>query len=547
MTPIAPLRVSVGLLDFSAEVQNLTFSNSDPGGYEMASFDVQGDRANRILPGAPVVISDGLQTVWRGRVAEPAKAIQHGFLRHRRVGAATTTVSCEGSGAELKDNLMSMIYVDRDLSRWVAPSLQRQKTIAGLNLSSGNVQTGADPVTANPALIMEIDDSWVAPFTPFNEALYDAGPGNLINTVYLSLTTVAENPVDANWSEAFFLCDDANVTSFVGGTNLHPASTGYISIGGPNGRRCALLQQKYSLTPAGSQGAVFLACWANVTVYGQHGLPGRGPDPVGFYCSDIAQHAASRAIAAGSDLRLGRFDQLDNFIVPHYTQQQPVAHDTILTDMAQLAPAHYGVWASSSLFDDTPEVTFRAYSTRANVFTTLADCDEADVSERLANMFTSAIVTFTDAGGSPFQVTVSLPNAILNQQETSRTTTFDLGISSPEAARAFASFALQTLYAQARTAGSIQLPRNIRDTNGAAFKSYRLRSGIDRIRIADLPVRSSLLAASDSDSFRISRVECSVDTTSGQVQTRVEIDAGPNLIETLQARFAIAQQLAGAF
>lgn len=542
MSALPPFKLTCGSLDFSIEAQNLTFSNTDPGGYEIMSFDLQSDRADRINPGDPVTLQDGLGTIWTGRVAEPARTIQHGWHTHRKVGSATTRVSCEGAGAAMKDNLMSMIYVDRNLSSWQSCSVARQINLATSVLVLGDFAVGPDPISGNPSLICQVTGPWASEIV--SDVIYDAGINQVGSVWYDVVPNAFVNVADANWTWALFPTPDGITFSLTGSGVLRSAhASGYMTTNLP--QRMVMAQFTYNV--ASTAANTYQVFWRNMTVYGTHGLPGRGPDPVGFYTNDIAGDAARRAIMAGADLRIGQLDSFPNFIVPHYLQALPVPHDTILTDMAKLAPAHYGVWESSSLFGDIPEIVFQAYSNVANVFTTLADCNEADVSERLANLYTSAVITYSDAAGSQFSKTVSLPNSLLNKVGIPRTTTFDLGLSSAQAAAVFGSYVLQILFAQARTAGSIELPKKVRDGNGALIKAYRLKSGIDRIRIADLPTRAGLITTTDTDSFRISRVESNVDTTSGEVKTRVELDAGPNLIETLQARMDIAQQLSGVF
>lgn len=542
---LPPFRVRVGQYDFTYEAENLTFSNVDPGGYEMCSFDLQSGRANIISPGDFIHITDGTVTVWQGRVAEPAKSIKHGWHVNRKVGATTTRVSGEGWGAGLKDNLMSMVYVDRDLTRWQSPSTQRQLALSsGANNQLGSFQVAADP-SANPSIAQTIIGAWVSPNRPIVETWYDAGPGNLISTIYYSYApgTGAQDG-GVSWHDQVYLSFDMNASLFQSSGNLNGTGTsGYFTPGVQY--RFGILQYYYSTTPAGVDGYTYISFWKNIAVYGNHGLAGRGSDPVGFYTSDIARDAAQRAIQAGANIRIGQVDVLSSYIVPHYAQYTVVPHEQVISDMAKTAPAHYGVWESDSLFDDTPTFTFRAYSSEANYVVGMVDCDEVDISERLANLYTKANVTYQDASGTEYVITVSLPNAILDRVNIKRTQTLDLGLSSSTAASVFANFVLQVLYLQARMAGSATLPKYVRDRKGSPVPSYRLKSGIDRLRITDTPDRTGLLTSSDTDSYRISRVESNVDTSSGQVTTRVTVDAGPDLMETLTSRLNIASLLGG--
>lgn len=540
------LRVLVGRIDFTAEAENLTFSNADPGGYEICTFDIQANNADFINPGDRIRVLDGIGTVWEGRVAEPAKSIKHGWHVNRRIGAMSTRVSGEGYGASLKDNDMSMIYVDQDLSRWQDPGTTRQLTILQSNFQPGSWQVLASPNNL-PSLGLMIQNAWVSPFEPAVEVWYDAGPNNTIDKIWMqNNSTNSVSSSDANWHLVYNAATDLGGLGFSQSSNQQGQQGLAGSFFSPGGNfRFAFIQMYYGATPSGAANQTYIFFVENLVVYGPHHLPIRGSSPGGFYTSDIALDAAHRAINAGANMRIGRVDTLSQYIVPHYVHYTPVTHDQIISDMAKLAPAHYGVWESDSIFDDLPTFTFRGYSTDADFYASMSDCDEADISERLANLYTSATITFQDAAGTEGAITVSLPNALLNRVGIQRTDVIDIGLSSSAAAQVFANYVLQVLFAQARTAGSVQLPTKIRDRNGSHMPAYRLKSGIHRLRISDAPTRAGTFTSNDTDSFRISRVENNVDTTSGRVTTRVELDAGPNLIETLTSRLNIASTLGG--
>ena len=123
----------------------------------------------------------GLEVAWAGRVAEIADHSQHGI--------ATKTTGGEGLRALLRDTLIQMIYVDRDLTRWGSPSLARQTSLNSSSFSLASAQVAADPSTNQPAILQPISDSWVSPWRPVAESWYDAGPLNLITKVFYYLTT----------------------------------------------------------------------------------------------------------------------------------------------------------------------------------------------------------------------------------------------------------------------------------------------------------------------------------------------------------------------
>lgn len=548
---LPPLRLTVGGIDFTYEAEGVSYSNIDPGGHEMASFTLDSQRAALIFPGDPVVIQDGLQTVWQGRVAEPATTILKGLDNSGSKPHQTQSVkvSCEGSGAAFKDNLMSMVYIDRDLTRWTSISAQRQLNLSPTyNFQQFSWQIAADTATGKPALIISSPGQIIG--TALEEIWYDSGPANLIGRIRVSGTAITYGFPDANQIFVVDTSPDDVASGGIATSGNIAAATFTVDLSPSILNRYALMQHIYNQTSTGavgSAGFVYGYSLANISVMGNHGLPLRGSAPAadGFYTSDIAAHAASLALTAGARIKIGYIDTITGYIVPHYVQYDPVEHEQVIDDMAKLAPAHYGVWENRSIFEDAPEFTFRNYATDGSVYAAMADCNEIDLSERMSDLYTSAVVTYQNAAGTEFVINVSLPNYVLGKNSITRSTQIDIGLSSSTVAQAYASFVLQALFAQARSAGSIDLPKKIRDKNGALFPTHYLKAGIDRIRLADAPAHSLTFTGSDTDSFRISRVECTADNTTGEINTRAEVDTGPNLMETLQARFQITQSLIG--
>jgi hypothetical protein len=78
---------------------------------------------------------------------------------------------------------------------------------------------------------------------------------------------------------------------------------------------------------------------------------------------------------------------------------------------------------------------------------------------------------------------------------------------------------------------------------GGHKRATLLRAGIDRLKINGLNTGSPL-RDQPADTFHISRVSCSAQSD-GSVTTSVELDAGADLIEVLQARIDQATQILG--
>lgn len=526
---LSPLRVLIGSDDVTqyVDAEGFTFSNVDPGGFEACSFQFPRDLP-QTLRGQPIRVDSGLRVAWEGRVSQIQRSLGH-----------RTTVTGEGYGALFKDNAGSMVFADRDLTRWQAPSYSEQLNIVGGNLSLGTSQVAADPTNNLPALIQEIDDSWVAPYAPLCEVMYDSGPLNLIAKVYYNLK--ASGPVLATTDTVTLSSDDVGTVQEIS-ANLYTVtgSNGYFAPATPH--RYAFLDKGAAAGPGGAQGARYLTAWRNMAVYGNHGLTGRGSDPVGFYPSDIFGWALSQVPGLQAGVIIAT--DASGYIVPHYVQYTPVGLDQIVGDMAVAQGWHWGVWESLSPLTGNalPRADFRPYP-QPGAFTAFcrrSDCDQLDIREDLSQQYNQAEVNFTTVAGTNGSVTVTLDNPILDQAGiASRTVIFSGGTMTPASAAVFGLEALAILNAQQRVAGTADIISAI-DAPPGPSPAWLLKSGIDRLRIGDLPSTDAFGSMND---VPISRVECSVST--GGMMTSVEFGSGANLVETLQARLSAATVLAG--
>lgn len=512
--------------DVTDRCDSLVYSATDNGGYEIATLGLPA--VDRPKKGDAITIRQGLEVAWQGRVAEIADHSQH--------GRATKTTGGEGLRALLRDTLIQAVYVDRDLTQWGDPSTARQISLATANNQLGSTQAGTDATGLLPALIQQVNDSWVSPNLPAAEAWYDAGPGNLIQTLYINLTSGA-GPFNHN---AFLSSDD--VASVVE-SNLGVAlGEQYFSPATP--LRHVLLQMFANATPGGVQGASFVSTWANLAAYGNLGLTLRGPNPGGFYPSDIARHALSQC----AGISVGQIIDAIGYIAPHVVYRTPTAADVIIDDMAKLMGWPWGVWEPSTVLGASPRLDFSPPPTDATAVVTKAECDQLDVTSRLGDLYNTCQVSFTDPAGSLGMVTVTLPSPQLAEAGIgTRTLQLNMGVASAAAATTFGLMALALSQISARAAGQATLPVAVRLPGGGSKPACLLRPGIDRLRIVDLVDGGPMfdLANTRRDVFRISRVETTVGKD-GIPSTVAEIDSGSNLLDTLQARLTLAAGVVGA-
>ncbi len=522
------LHILLGSRSLSERCDQVTFSATDTGGYETCSLGLPAD--DYALKGQMITIRKGCEIVWQGRVAERDD--------HNTEDHASRMLQGEGYRALLRDTDVSMVYVDRELARWADPSISRQIALLGLSEQFASSQAGTDPTNLSPALVQTIVDSWASPWTPVNESWYDAGAGNLIAKIYYNLA-VSQGAV-GTWSEKVALDSDDLASIDEISANLDPSGSGYFSPAAAY--RFARVIHSNSVTGAGVQGATYLAYWQNLTAYGNHGLTGRGADPVGFWPSDIARHALSQC----SNIAGGQIVDAIGFIAPHVVYRTPTPADQIIDDMAKLMGWTWGVW-EPGLLGSSPRLDFRAPPTDATCAISRSECDQLDITTRLGDLYDVCEVAFTDAAGTAGLATVKLPNPLLYEAGiASRTLQLSLSLSSPAAAQTYGLFALALSQVAARAAGTVTLPVSVRLANGGSKPAVLLRPGLDRLRITDLPDAGNLFdqGTNRRDVFRISRVE-STAARDGSTSTVAELDNGANLLETLQARLSLAAAIVG--
>lgn len=525
LSALAPLRITLGADNVTTYIADgLTFSNVDPGGFEMCSLEIPKDLP-QVLRGTPIRIDSGLSVAWEGRVAQIQRSLGN-----------QTKITGEGYGALLKDNALAQIFVDQDFTQWQGPSVQRQINLVGAGFGPGGPQITSDISTGNPAIALQFTGSWAAGGRPVIEALYDS-QGVPIASVYYSAVFGA-NAAGGVFTADVLLGTTDTMTTIDQTGNFSTNGSGTLAASAGNRVFVDLLAEGATAT-GGADGNVYAVYFDAIAVYGNHGLTGRGPAPVGFYSSDIAAYVAD--LVPG--LQLGTVQTADQFILPQSSYPTPVGMDQIINDMAVAAGWHWGVWESPAPLtgNPTPRFDFRA---RPNLgeftaFCLRRDCDTVDIQEDLSNQYDTAEITYTDVVGRSRAVSVTLDNPILDAANVHRTVTLNGGTMTGATAAAFGTEALALLAAQARVAGTVTISGPI-DGPAGQMPAWMLRAGIDQLRIGDLP---STDAYGTYSTLPISRVETSASAQG--FTTTVELGSGGSLVETLQARLSSVTTLAG--
>jgi hypothetical protein len=533
-----PLRLLINGEDTTFELDDgFTFSNTNPGGYEAASFPLPKDRPD-LQRGDPVVLTSGLRTVWEGRIKEVQRSL-----------GQKTLIQCEGYRGLLVDNSIREIFVDRDLTKWQGPTLARQIERLAIALSPAGPELAFDPVNGNPALVESFTGTWEANSRPSIWATYDA-QGITLGALYYAWTKgININAADAEytWKAAMI---DIGQTVASETANLRGAGPGaaYLGIGALTTLTIAELILQYNGVGPGAPNVEYAIYWSQLAVYGrsfnQYGAAGSieeieaiasrvaGGDPTGYYPSQIVRYVRSQC----PGLVEGIIETASQYVVPHAAYLTAVSAEQVISDMAKFAGWHWGVWESLSIFSPGPRLDFRALPQPGNptAWAWRNECDEVDVRENLENLYTTANVSYTEPGGTEMVASVSIANKALEEAGiTGRTTNLSLGTGTKVAAEKWGVIQLELLLDQARQTGTASIKGSIHNADGygSPLAPWMLKAGIDRLRIIDLP---SVDAFGEHNDLPISRVECSGG--SDGLTTSIEFGKGVNLIETFAAQ-----------
>lgn len=526
------ISITIDGQDWTSRVEGLTFSNSDPGGYEACSFTLPGEQ--RINLGAPIVIRDGLEVCWLGRVAE-------GGLAHDGQ-ASTTRVQGEGAQAALTDSVMAMIYVDTSFTAWQPVSIARRKVFVELPWVANDGAVGNDQAGV-PALVTAFDGTGLAAERHITQQEYDAGQAcyiALIQYGWKRSTTVAAGP-DANWQWTVgYVPARDDTAAFTTSGDLQATGPGFGSLAASG--QIALVELDYQGAAALGAATQYAIYWTALGVYGNHGLPLSGDAlsasnptyPQGIDPSLIAADAAKRAgLAVGPCPPSG-------FINRQASYRDYVPHQQIIAEQAALVGWHWGVWAGGNAFDPRPEFRFAPPASEATAQVARGDCSGMDTASRLADLYNIFLAASEDPAAGKGWASVAQDNPAL---PAGVTRVKNVGGVSGNALAAQAYARLQGLLAtsSSRAAGSVRLPRGVREPGGGTRPAHLLRAGVDRLRVTGLPGVRDLLAADTRaiDTFRIKRVETTIGTA-GVPQTSCELDEGADLLEVLAARQANA-------
>ena len=442
------------------------------------------------------------------------------------------------------DSSAREIFVDRAISTWQGPSVQRQLEWLQMGPVYANASSiGPDFTTQFPSLIEELDGSWTD--DQVVEAWYD-GCGIPLGELYAAWKTNGQYTLTGGNSfgaEMFLVTDDTGVSYDQSGSIL--STPGVASLTPTQNRPWALLQFWNDTVPGGKDGASFILYWSAVAVYGRHGLPtywppGSNPysDAQGVLASDVMAYALQRwAPLIKYSTGINGTIQPSSFIIPHLVFTTPGTVADMQTAATSFELLDWAVW-------EGPQYYLNAKGARGNKWRTrIGAAALQEAGPQIGRLWNGVNVSFTDVTGKTR--TVGPPGSGANQEYTAlldpdpdnpsnqvfdangrvlrRWAPLSAGISDWSQAVAVGTefLAEQKLL---DTSGQATITGHVQSGNGIWQPAYMMRAG-DKLSVAD---------SSDTSYRRLVHTAYDDSTKANTLQLDQPPDGMQQLLERLQ-------------
>jgi hypothetical protein len=425
-----------------------------------------------ILDSVVITGADG-SIAYEGRVEALPRTMQDAH----QVAAAFT-----GWMAHMRDRKAREIYVDRDLSVWRDPSIVRRSNLTSYIV--GSMSQGADADTNRAGIITGWNGAWAT--KAVSEAWYDAGALSKIASVYLEWTKRSSiSPADTNWDWDLWRSDsDASGETRLGG-NLRAAGPGAGRYTFTTPARYAMLQLAYAA--AGGADVEYTIAWQNLALYGDHGLPLIGTEPMGVAASDVIKHVI------GKYCPLLNTDgvQATTYPIPHLVFREGTDPYDVVLDVNKYHLWQFGVFENRTFHYGPLDLTDYDWQIRlSDEGTTLTL--QGDSTESVANGIT---VTFQDI--STGNTNVVTPDQHAELRDTDPANPYnahgiqhweEVTLSAPSTVEGALQYGRAKLAEinQPKAPGSITVQGHIRDRAGHWQPVWKVRNG-HRIAIVDHP------------------------------------------------------------
>lgn len=539
--PRPPLGLSVNVTDASGATtqwssqdtnpenrpRSLSFGSQRMQGFASASLELA-RRIDRdyvdvhLLDDVEIVGDDG-STAWEGRVGAIPRTVdtQHSI-----------SLKCGGWMGHAKDRKFTGIYVDRDLQQWQAVSFVQRVA----NAASG--YSNRDPVIipdqATPSVRTVFTGAWAAGGLPVCGAMYDAGDGNRIGSVYYAWTrgTNVSTGGDPNYIWAVNAMTSDNIASGQDTTaDLQAGGPGSGTLTTTAARRFAMVRLEYGVA-GGTAGMEYTIDWRDLAVYGNHGITKRGSAPQGLFVSDVLRHVIDTYCPMLSSAGI----QSNEFVIAHQVFREPTDPYDAILDLNKYSLWDCSVWENRTVRYAPIDMTDYDWDVRFSdpgFSTTL----QGDTSTDLAN---GVAVTFRDVTtGRTVRLTPDDTSDLLdssvenpaNQHGYPIWTEYNISVPTTEDGAIQIGRAALAEYNAPKAPGTITIGPYVRDRAGHWQPYHAIRAN-DRIAITS--------STSLSDRPRLINEVSHAQSAGGGGMATISVDKPPQKLGAVMDRFATA-------
>ncbi len=522
--------------ELTDRISGLRWTNVRNRGDESASFTFHApwQGANpEVDEGNLLVIFDGLDVRWQGEIDEVDRSGGE---------AEALAITAYGLGQRLKADTYTQIFIDKDLSRWREPSVERQIDLRTANTPNQAGPSPLDDQTNGPGLQLAVSGAWDAPYIPTCEGWYDAGEDGEISEVQATWEG------DSN-TGFIFRCvgadDDAQASAEGTATDEYTAATGTLSRVFASVRRFVSLQWLFNATGAGIPGANFPIALRGLTLYGPHGLTKQGDSPGGFFASQIVAFLVG--LVDGVSAR--RVDA--TAVVIGQAAHRQLTHEDGIADVTRFHTHErtWGTWAPDSPLEPlgVGQFDYTAIDGDTDHWTALrADCDDLSLQSERGGLANVCVVNYTDENGVARSVTRTRTVAELGDE--TQTKTVDAGTMTTAGAEAYGDAVLALYGGFAPARGSAELSGPVTHHYRGPLSPTAMRADGSNLRVPDvLPSTTLFELSADPDrrtTFPVQRVE--VDASGEVPKASVELDQAHDVMAALAAQLEQATELVGA-
>ena len=372
---------------------DISWDTSNPGGFGSASIT---------LPRPENLYADDGKLFSHVELYGPGGQIFYeGFVSGvPQVGTDSIQLNLSGWVSSLdKYETFREVFVDRDLGRWGDASRELRITLLAVCNSVQSASAETDTASALPALTLTTPATEV---NPIALAVYDAGAGSTIDSIYYDMTSISTSSHDG----AIGVMSDDKSTA--GMTSPATATSDLITTtnGTASGTFTPTSDYRYAQARFFLGGTVGSADQSmtlrRLAVFGNHGLTKRGTAPdQGFYASDIISYAISQATSLNYST-----DSIETttFVIPHLTFTDDTTLRSVIEQVTALGgnanvANDWGVYEGREFYWRSPGSYGRTwYVRRDQVATSSSDGPDAD--RRVAGIK----INYTDGAGTSLSV-----------------------------------------------------------------------------------------------------------------------------------------------